>query len=134
MKKIIAMLLVVVTLFLVVSCGLSRKPEDFKEALEKKYGKDIEVELTDDEDEIELFAMLFGLDADGVTAVLAIELELDDDEEGYVIYCEDSKTAKNMKADCEELIDDYDIDYIVQQSGNNIFVGSEELWKAIKGV
>ena len=132
MKKIISMALVVLMLFALVSCGLVREPEDFQEALKKRYGNDIALALTETENGIKMMGSWLGLDPDGVTAVLRIDLEIDGDNEmGYVIYCEDSKTAKNMKADCEELVDKYHRNYVIKQIGNNVYVGDEDVWKAI---
>ena len=133
MKKIISMVLVVLMLFALVSCGISRKPEDFKEAIAKKYKDDHCVSILDSERDIENVVKMLGLDPDGVTAVIYVMLKIDGDEGvGYIIYCEDSKTAKNMKADCEHLLADLGSSDIVKQSGNNIFVGSEEVWKEIR--
>ncbi len=131
MKKIIALLLVVVMLFALCSCGLSRKPEGYKKALEKKFDDDIEVDLIESETEIKYLGMLFGIDYDDVTAVLAIEHE--DHGVGYVIYCEKSKDAKEVKEDCLDVAEEDD-DIIVKKSGKAVFIGEEDLWKKIKGV
>ena len=135
MKKIIALALVVVMLFTLASCGISRKSDKLKEKLEKKYGDDVSVTVADKELSIGIIAAMFDLDADDIDCILSISL--DDEGEGFVIYCKDAKAAKEVKNDCKDYVDDNDLkdeDILVKKSGKTIFVGEKDLWKKIKGV
>ena len=131
MKKIIAIMLVLVMLFTLASCGLSRKPEDMKEKLEKKYGDDIGVVLIDSSVTIKATAALLGLDSDDVDAILTVALK--DAGRGTVIYFESAKAAKEAKKDLVDSLDD-DSDVIVKISGKTVFIGEKDLWKKVKGV
>lgn len=135
MKKIIALALVVVMLFALVSCGISRKADKLEAALEKKYGDDVSVTSTKSELAITALAVAFdiGVDAEDIEVVLTITLK--GEGSGYVIYCKDGKTAKTVKADCKDFVEDHDEDDIlVKKNGKTVFVGEEDLWKKIKGV
>ena len=131
MKKIIAIALVVVMLFALVSCGISRKPADLKEKLEKKYEGDIAVALLDGKITIAATAALLGADSEDIEAILTIAL--DDVGSGTVIYFESAKAAKEAKADILEAAGE-DSDVIVKISGKTIFVGEKDLGKQVKGV
>ena len=135
MKKIIALALVVVMLFTLVSCGLSRKPEALKEKLEKKFGDDVVVTLADDDLSIGIIAKTLGVDEDDITAIISISL--DDVGDGFIIYCDSLKAAGEIKDEFKDYIEDNDLedeDLVIKKSGKNVFFGEEDLWKKIRGV
>ena len=135
MKKIIALALVVVMLFTLVSCGLSRKPEALKEKLEKKFDDDVAVTLADDDLSIGIIAKSLGVDEDDITAIISISL--DDVGDGFIIYCDSSKAAREVKDEFKDYIEEYELedeDLVIKKSGKNVFFGEKDLWKKIKGV
>ena len=128
MKKIIAFALVVVMLFALVSCGISKNPADFKEKLEKKYGEDVGVVLMDSKLTVSAAAALLDLDSDDIEAILTVALK--DVGSGTVIYFETAKAAKEAKKDLLANMDD-DSDLVVKISGKAVFIGEKDLWKKI---
>ena len=131
MKKIIAIVLVMVMIFALVSCGISRKPEDLKEKLEKKYEGDVVVALMDSKITTAGTAVMLGLDSDDIDALLTIALK--DVGSGTVIYFESAKEAKEAKADLLDKADE-DSDVVIKVNGKALYVGEKDLWKKIKGV
>ena len=128
MKKIIALALVVVMLFTLASCGISKNPADFKNKLEKKYGDDIGVVLMDSKLTVSAAAAILDLDSDDIEAILNIALE--DVGSGTVIYFESAKAAREAKKTLLDNVDD-DSDVVVKISGKAVFVGEKDLWKKI---
>ena len=128
MKKIIAFALVVVMLFALVSCGISKNPADFKEKLEKKYGEDVGVVLMDSKLTVSAAAALLDLDSDDIEAILTVALK--DVGSGTVVYFKTAKAAKEAKKDLLANWDD-DSDVIVKISGKVVFIGEKDLWKKI---
>lgn len=108
MKKAIALLvLVACTLMCLVSCA----PSTPDAASKKLEANDYYVMVADASNgEVEDAMDMFELDADGVSAVVcgsADEGGPDDSLEFvYVIFCEDSKAADRVEADCEEFLEE----------------------------
>lgn len=124
MKKILALMLVLVMMLSFVSC--TKKAEFFEENLEDA---DYEVEVTDDEDALEELAEEMEIDGGIKYMVTGVMVDLDitnilDSEGEYIsIICfEKSSDAKDMEEDAKE--DDEDM--IVERKGKILIVASSE--------
>ena len=139
MKKLIAFLLVVATLFVFVACAkIPSDPEELAKKLQEEYGENVEVLVYRSEGEIDEMAKDFGISDEGLRAILVIELENPETLEekwAFVFYCEKSSQAKEVEEDClDKLVgaEFADLGYVVERSGKAVFIGEEEIFEKIK--
>ena len=139
MKKLVALMLVVVSLFTLTltSCsvifgGGFSDPVKLGKNLMKKYDDEVDFELVMSASSFEALAEMYDIDEDGVYAVARIDTE--DDGEAMVLYFTKSSFAKKTEKAIVEFIEEADLDedeYTVKRSGKAIYVGSTDLLKAI---
>jgi uncharacterized protein YpmS len=129
MKKFLALMLVVVMMFALVSCGA--KPSKFEKRLEKE---DYDVEIIDDEDDLEEMADAlierYDLDVDGGLKWF-IEAVGESYTDTVSIYCFEKKAdATSVAKDLKKLVGGM---VEVEQDGNLLFVGSEDAIEVAMG-
>lgn len=130
MKKIISLSLVFcICILSLISCAkIENDPVAMAQTLDEAGHY---VEMYIDSEDIEDFADDFEITAQCVYCI--IETEDDDDNGGYFIFCESKKSAKAIEADCNELVDDEDVeDITVYRKGKVVFVGSEDILNKVK--
>lgn len=124
MKKILALMLVLVMMLSFVSC--TKKAEFFEENLEEA---DYEVEVTDDEDVLEELAEEMEIDGGVKYMVTGVLLDLDitnilDSEGEYIsIICFEKKSDAKDK---EEEAKEDDEDMVVERKGKILIIASSE--------
>ena len=137
MKKIIALLLVIVALISLVSCsGLTDDPVETAKKLAEEYGDDCEIMIIMGKDDIEDYADEYDTDGDGVYAILLCEC----DYYGVIIYCEDTTSAKDVEKDLNKYIKNakkndsygYYDDAVVERNGKVVYCGHEDILEDIK--
>lgn len=129
MKKFLALMLVVVMMFALVSCGA--KPSKFEKRLEKE---DYKVDIVDDEDDLEEMAdalvKAYDLDVDGGLK-WAINAVGESQADTVAIYCFEKKAdATSVAKDLKKLVGNY---VEIEQDGNLLFVGSEDAIEVAMG-
>ena len=153
MKKLVALLLVICSLFCFASCGISDDPSEVKDKLEEEGYECI---IADSKREFENYDVdeifdFLGISMSGVEAVLVAMKKSTDDKPIVVIFCEKNKQAKNIEKDIEEFIEDDDSDEAeealewleefgiddfddlqLKRSGNVVALGHKDAIKIIK--
>ena len=135
MKKIISLILVVITLV----CALTACTRFGKEP--KAYAKELKekgfyVELYDADDTYEsigIYSIAESFDIEDYASWIDYIVFCENEEEGYFFYCHDTKAAKNIKKELEELTEKYKgyADAVVKRQGKIVYFGAEENWKDI---
>ena len=138
MKKIIALLLVIVALISLVSCsGLTDDPVATAKKLAEEYGDECEITIMMGKEDIEDFADEYDTDGEGVYAILLCEC----DYYGVIIYCEDTTSAKDIEKDLNKYIKNmkkdpyygsYYKDAVVERNGKVVYCGHEDILEDIK--
>nr|MBQ8890069.1 hypothetical protein [Clostridia bacterium] len=135
MKKVIALFLVVSSIFLMVSCA---KIDKDPIALAKKLlDDDYWVEIGVNPNYFEGFEPL-DVDTEDISCVILVEHEKKQEVLGVVIYCENNKAAKEALKNSDDFIDDLEDqgvdtdDYISKRSGKAVFIGHEDIFEDMK--
>ena len=124
--KVLAVVLVMLTLSLAVACAPNANPEKAKESLEKNgYA----VSLTTDAIGLAITERILGLDRGDLVAVLTAGNE--EGEAITIVYFEEADDArdcyKEYKDDLKELLetDDEEKEIVAKQSGKMIYIGTK---------
>ena len=138
MKKIIALLLLVASLFALTSCfGLATGPMSLGKKLDDIYGDDASIYIFLSHEDIKYFFEDLEISDNGVYAIMEIDTYGDayGDEEGYIFYCENSSQAKKIENEFIDYIKDNDLDdegFTVSRTHTAVFIGSEAILRKIK--
>ena len=129
--KVLAVVLVMLTLSLAVACAPNANPEKAKESLEKNgYA----VSLATDAFGLAITEGILGLDRGDLVAVLTAGNE--EGEAITIVYFEEADDArdcyKEYKDDLKELLetDDEEKEIVAKQSGKMIYIGTKAAIKA----
>ena len=138
MKKIIALLLVVMALFSLVACSsIPDDPIKLGKQIVENCGEDAEIEIMMDYSNIEYMCEDADIDPDDVYAIMNVNTY---DGMGVFVFCESSSAAKDVEEALIEMLEDWQADdyygyyddFVVERSGKVVYFGEEPLLDEIK--
>ena len=138
MKKIIALLLVVMALFALVSCSsIPNDPIKLGKQIVKNCGDDATIVINMDRPNIEDAADSIDVDSEDIYAMMEVDYN---DWYGIFVFCDTTSSAKDVEEALIEMLEDWQADdyygyyddYVVERSGKVVYIGDEGLLDEIK--
>ncbi len=133
MKKIIACLILVASLFTLTSClGLVQDPVNLGKKLNDAYGDDASIYIIMSREDIKYFCEDLEISDNGVYALMEIDAG---HNEAYIIYCDNSTQAETIEKELLVFLKNNVLEeenYTVERAYTTVFVGSNSILRKIK--